>query len=232
MDADDWWEPSFLQEMIHLIEQYPDAGMYGCKYKQIMNNKTIDVPIQLSHDFREGYIDYIQSALENGFSPVWSSAVVVDKEKFQQVGGFNPKLTSGEDQEFWLRMALNFKTAYVNKSLAYYNMDIDVSTELPSKRQPTKEQFFIFNLDYFIPFEKENKQLKKLLDMKRLQNLSTYYLKDMYPQEVKNILGSIEYFPLKFKLFYKSPRVLVNFFFCAHNDVLSFKLFNFALSKS
>ena len=29
LDADDWWEPTFLEEMARLIERHPDAGIYG-----------------------------------------------------------------------------------------------------------------------------------------------------------------------------------------------------------
>ena len=32
LDADDWWEPTFLEEMAQLIERYPDAGIYGTGY--------------------------------------------------------------------------------------------------------------------------------------------------------------------------------------------------------
>ena len=32
LDADDWWEPTYLERMAQLIEDYPDAGLYACNY--------------------------------------------------------------------------------------------------------------------------------------------------------------------------------------------------------
>ncbi|MGX8712352.1 MAG: glycosyltransferase family 2 protein, partial [bacterium] len=32
LDADDWWEPTFLEEMAGLIERNPNAGIYGTGY--------------------------------------------------------------------------------------------------------------------------------------------------------------------------------------------------------
>ena len=29
LDADDWWDPAFLQEMLIFSNQYPDAGIWG-----------------------------------------------------------------------------------------------------------------------------------------------------------------------------------------------------------
>ena len=38
LDADDWWEPTFLEEMSKLVEEFPDAGIYGTNY--IIVNET------------------------------------------------------------------------------------------------------------------------------------------------------------------------------------------------
>lgn len=32
LDADDWWEPTFLEEMDKLTKEYPDAGLYATNY--------------------------------------------------------------------------------------------------------------------------------------------------------------------------------------------------------
>ena len=32
LDADDWWEPDFLQEMKFLIESHPEAGLYSSNF--------------------------------------------------------------------------------------------------------------------------------------------------------------------------------------------------------
>ena len=39
LDADDWWEPTFLQEMDELIKEFPDAGIYGTNYTIVNETK-------------------------------------------------------------------------------------------------------------------------------------------------------------------------------------------------
>ena len=39
LDADDWWEPTFLEEMAGLVERHPNAGIYGTGYT-IVDEKT------------------------------------------------------------------------------------------------------------------------------------------------------------------------------------------------
>ena len=40
LDADDWWEPTYLERMAQLIEDYPDAGLYACNYVYYKPGKT------------------------------------------------------------------------------------------------------------------------------------------------------------------------------------------------
>ena len=40
LDADDWWEPSFLEEMARLIEKHPSAGIYGTSYYIVKNGDS------------------------------------------------------------------------------------------------------------------------------------------------------------------------------------------------
>ena len=39
LDADDWWEPTFLEEIEGLIERYPNAGIYGTGYYIVKNGE-------------------------------------------------------------------------------------------------------------------------------------------------------------------------------------------------
>ena len=39
LDADDWWEPTFLEEMAGIIERHPEACIYGAGYYIVKNGK-------------------------------------------------------------------------------------------------------------------------------------------------------------------------------------------------
>ena len=62
LDADDWWDPSFLAEMSALIDEYPDAGIYGTGYIIVneTKRKTRVAPLGLEPGFEKGYINYCQ----------------------------------------------------------------------------------------------------------------------------------------------------------------------------
>ena len=40
LDADDWWEPTFLEKMAKFIEDYPEAGLYASNYMYYKPGKT------------------------------------------------------------------------------------------------------------------------------------------------------------------------------------------------
>ena len=39
LDADDWWAPTFLERMNWLINEYPEAGIYGSNYYYVKNGQ-------------------------------------------------------------------------------------------------------------------------------------------------------------------------------------------------
>ena len=45
LDADDWWEPTFLEEMDAMISAIPNAGIYGTSYFIVKHGKKRMAPI-------------------------------------------------------------------------------------------------------------------------------------------------------------------------------------------
>ena len=56
LDADDWWKPSFLEEMSKLIDGFPEAGIYGTNYTIVneTKRKTRVANIGVEQDFERG----------------------------------------------------------------------------------------------------------------------------------------------------------------------------------
>ena len=44
LDADDWWEPTYLEVSAKLIEDYPDAGIYGTHFGYMCGDSKQEVP--------------------------------------------------------------------------------------------------------------------------------------------------------------------------------------------
>src|SRR5690625_1682678 len=122
LDADDEWEENFLFNVKKLIQTYPECGMYATLYK-FRNNSKVRYP-KLNLRMKKGQsaiIHYFKAAL---IEPVVSaSSVVIKKDVFNDLGGFLPELNRGEDLEMWIRIALKYDVAFLNKDLVTYNLD-------------------------------------------------------------------------------------------------------------
>ena len=89
LDADDWWEPTFLEEMAGLIERHPDAGIYGTGYYIVKNGKKRLAPIGVDEGFEEGEINYCAVYAKTLCMPLTSITVAMPKAVFDETGGFN-----------------------------------------------------------------------------------------------------------------------------------------------
>ena len=58
MDADDFWAPNYLERIVFLISTCPDAGIFACRYVEMMNGNRKAVSIDLETTFEYGYISY------------------------------------------------------------------------------------------------------------------------------------------------------------------------------
>jgi glycosyltransferase involved in cell wall biosynthesis len=236
LDADDWWDSNFLREMDQLIKDFPGAGIYGCNYYYVEKGVNIISEKGFRSGFKAGYIDYFKIFSSTLIVPFNCSFVIVDRNIFNNVGGFNPQLKFGEDMDLWIRIALKCKVAYLNKPLAYSNQDSYTQNRAvaPNKLYK-KNDFFIFNLDYLEPYESTNRDLKLLLDGSRTQLLLPYYKKKMYPREVKEILSKVNFKtqPFFYRIIYTLPHLMIEpFLLLVELGIIIKKLLNYLLGKN
>lgn len=124
LDADDAWKPQFLEIILRLRSNYPDAGAYATAYEikepngKIVKPKSNTIPLCPW----EGIIpNYFESVLSD--SSVSSSAVAIPKKVFNVVGSFPEGEKMGEDLDMWLRVALKYPIAFSNTIGAMYHRD-------------------------------------------------------------------------------------------------------------
>jgi glycosyltransferase involved in cell wall biosynthesis len=212
LDADDWWDEHFLEEMKNLVEKYPDAGIWGCNYFYRKNGIDRIEEKGLDAGFNEGYINYFKVYASSFCVPFNCSFVVVNKKAFNDTGGFDPQLKFGEDFDLWVRIALKYKVAYLNKPLAYSNQDIAKNQRsLGNEKSLHPQEHVIFNLDYLDIDEKNNPELRKLLNGLRVRSLVPFYLNGDSAEKVNSILSQIDLSlqPLLYRFIYSWPKPLV-----------------------
>lgn len=207
LDADDWWEPTFLEEMNQLIEDYPDAGIYGTNYYYVKNGRRI-----VKLDIPTGYINYCREYARTLCMPLTSISVAIPRAIFDETGGFKSHLKLGEDFDVWIRIALKHKVAFLNKPLSNYNQDVDVAQRGIGRLHDPKTHM-LWNLDYLADEEGTNPDYKQLIDNLRTYSLMPYYLSKEYRAAAKQELAKVDWSRQQVKICrkYKCPIFLLHF---------------------
>lgn len=194
LDADDWWDTQFLEEMSGLIDAFPDAGIYGTNYTIVneTKRKTRVARIGVEDGFEKGYINYCQVYAKTMYMPLWTGAVCIPRNVFEEMGGFPKGVKLGEDFLLWIRIALKYKTAFLNKPLSYYNQDVDVANRGVEKLYDPQFHM-LWNLDFLSEKEKTNSDYKQLIDNLRTSGLYLYYLSNEYKDAAKLELEKVDW---------------------------------------
>lgn len=194
LDADDWWKPAFLEEMALLIKELPEAGIYGTNYTIVneTRHKTRVASVGVNEGFEKGYINYCQVYAKTMYMPLWTGAVCVPRDVFDEMGGFPKGIKLGEDFLLWIRIALKYKVAFLNKPLAYYNQDVEGANRGVGRLHQPQEHM-LWNLDFLEEEERTNPDYKQLVDNLRTYMLLLYYLSKDYHDEAKSELGKVDW---------------------------------------
>ena len=210
LDADDWWEDNYLEEMKGLIERYPDAGIFSSYYYIYKNTRRRIDPIGVHDGFVEGYINYFLVYAKTLSTPVLVGATVIRKKVFQEFNGFNPNLKLGEDSDLWIRVHLKYKVAFLNKPLTYYNFDVDPKTRaIGNDKLYEKGEYMLFNMNYVNT--SNNQDLHNLFERLCVYNLVPYYIHGKNKVDVTKLLINVDWnsYPIKYRLIYKKAPIWI-----------------------
>ncbi len=213
LDADDWWEPTFLEEMDNLIAEYPDAGINASNYIYYKPGKT-----HVALNLERGYIDYPKAYYEGSSMPVWTGATCMPRKVFDEMGGFPLGIKLGEDFLLWAKTALHYPVAFSEKPLAYYNNDVPASLRA-TRNLHTPEHHMLFHLE---PLEQELARRESdspffrkghgvgfhlLLDKLRISGLLEYWMSEEYHDAAAAELKKVDWSqqPRSAKVLYEKP---------------------------
>ena len=212
LDADDWWEPTFLEEMARLIEEFPDAGIYGSNYTIVneTKRKTRVASVGVETGFTKGYINYCKVYAKTMYMPLTSISVAVPRYVFDNVCGFPDGIKLGEDFLLWIRVAMKYKVVFLNKPLAYYNQDVDEANRGVGKLYKPEEHM-LWNLGFLSEEGETNSDCKQLLDSLRISGLFPYFLSRNYHEVAVQELGKVDWEkqPKNIVERYRQPLVLL-----------------------
>ena len=121
LDADDEWVEEFLESIVRLTLDFPEAGVYACGYSicdasgAMRGSPTRGIP---KGSWRGVVDDYFSASI----GLIWTSAIAVRREVFGVVGMFAEGEPLGEDLDMWLRAAVKYPVAYCSKRLAIWHL--------------------------------------------------------------------------------------------------------------
>lgn len=101
LDADDWWEPTFLEKINAFIEDYPEAKLWCSNYYYVKNSKSV-----VKLNIPTGYFNYCCTYANNLCMPIWTGVTCLSRDVFDEFGGFRSHLKFGEDFDLWIRIGL------------------------------------------------------------------------------------------------------------------------------
>lgn len=211
LDADDWWDEKYLEQMQTLICQFPEAKMYGSSFVEVYGEEVR--PIITNNCFPDnyvGYIDYLSVFSLHLLSPICSSAVVIEKTVFSDEIRFDERITSGEDLLVWLAIAFKYPVAYVNKALSFYKRGVEGS--ITTKLCPWT-RYYVFYIKDKLNIDTTLKQ--SLVDGLILRFIRPYYSLKICEEETEMILNTVDFTlqPLIYRLYYKIPKSFVFYFY-------------------
>ena len=206
LDADDWWEPTYLERMAQLIEDYPNAGLYASNYVYYKPGKT-----HVALNIPTGYINYPKAYYEGGAMPVTSITAIIPHEVFDEMGGFPEGIKLGEDFLLWAKIALQYKVAFLNEALAWYNNDVPVNLRA-TRNLHHPNNHMLFRMDIIAsslsPLASSLKSdWQSLLDKLRVKGLIEYWMSDEYYDLAAKELAKVDWSkqPASVKRIYKTP---------------------------
>lgn len=120
LDGDDLWEPNHLEEVLKMMLEFPDEKVYVTSFKY-SNNQAMYKHDRPSPIFK--IENYFREALKEQL--VWTSIVVIHKSCVDVIGGFNIKLSRGEDLDFWERLAEKFDIIKSDTVTAVYRIEAE-----------------------------------------------------------------------------------------------------------
>ncbi|MEZ4853404.1 glycosyltransferase family 2 protein [Flavobacterium sp.] len=164
LDADDFWKTNHLSELYKLYLDFPDCAIYCSRYttKMAKNLYVKTNLLDITDDYRGIITDFFKSSYVNRVAT--TSSVLLSKKILIQHNGFDTAISSGQDLDLWIRLAIDNKVAINNVVSAIYEYQIPNSlskTKITHKTLPDFSQFKIA--------EQKNESLKKFLDLYRIE---------------------------------------------------------------
>lgn len=175
LHGDDIVLPGFYSEMEMIFLNFPEAGAAFCRANYINQDGEIKGKTGVERSemgILENWLDKI--VLSQRIQP---PSLVVKREVYEQIGGYDIRLKYMEDWEMYVRIATKFSFAFTPKLLASYRVHSNNSSQssiLKGERLKT-HRLIIKIIDSYVCIDKETRKSRN--------NFQAEYLISFYPNK-------------------------------------------------
>jgi glycosyltransferase involved in cell wall biosynthesis len=159
IDADDYWYPTFLEEMFARLNSFPDIKVFSAAIEVETSKSIFPAHYAIAKTGDYEIVNYFTASTKETI--ICTSCAVFEKTVFEDIGTFDTQIKSGQDTDMWIRIGLEYPVLFSWKILARYVYD-DKSLSKNKNYLDTKVDFSKFKEE-----EKSNPDLKIFLDLNR-----------------------------------------------------------------
>jgi glycosyltransferase involved in cell wall biosynthesis len=127
LDADDAWEPGFLEAAGEALESHPDCAAYVAAYSSTQKQIHEDILLRVIAETGPRTIDGFDRPVDmKAYVDCFhSSSSVVRRETFERYGGYydRDRCLYGEDSYFWLQVALGERVYFDRNVLTHFHVE-------------------------------------------------------------------------------------------------------------
>ena len=170
LDSDDLWLPGILKAQLAYLSSHPDIPLVYVDQILDIKGKRIEKTrfeiMQTTHEEKSNFDlpGFAQSP------PIHTSAVMVRKSIFDEVGLFNESLKIHEDTDMWNRISDKYKLGYIDKPLAIFRWERDPNHLLMASQR----RLFIEEGKKYMALYEQRKEGKELTEREKKAIADSY----------------------------------------------------------
>lgn len=120
LDGDDLWKKNHLNEIVKMMEVFPDENVYVTSFeytnkRYLFKHQQPSEIFKIDNYFKESLKEYL----------IHTNNIVVNKQCFSKVGWFNIRLNRGEDSDMWARLAKEYAIIKSREITAVYRVEAE-----------------------------------------------------------------------------------------------------------
>jgi hypothetical protein len=144
LDADDLWCSDFLERIHTLTQRFPQASAYATRYEFRLGSRTWKPSLPYLERTSSQLIENYFRQVAEGDMLLTASSVCIPAHVLARIGGFAPGERIGEDQDLWVRIALDGAIAWDDRCSVRYLQD---ACSMATRRRPELEPWpFVLRL--------------------------------------------------------------------------------------